>query len=86
MKKIILVALIMSFALSTVFLPQKKLPTYQATVLSEYDPTFFPGCSLGCALSWDITASSVLKPQEKNSYKPDNISDAGHLHLLVRGC
>ena len=44
--------------------------------IDSYEEIFIAlngGCSLGCAIAWDLEATSSLEPSGDNSYYPDNM-------------
>ena len=43
------------------------------------------GCSLGCALGWDITTSSTLSSQGNNNYGAENLEDGKKETAWVEG-
>jgi len=52
------------------------LKTVKAEIDGPAGEEFGMGCSLGCAVGWDITASSTREPQGKVRYGINNIQDA----------
>jgi hypothetical protein len=42
-------------------------------------------CSLGCAMGWDVVASSSLKPQGENTYDASNLSNGKLKNAWVEG-
>lgn len=70
----------------------------QASALTSYPSTVEPckpsdenwaalweGCNLGCALSWTMASSSSLKPQGKNRYGAELVSDGKAETAWVEG-
>ncbi|WP_420455236.1 NADase-type glycan-binding domain-containing protein [Rubrivirga sp.] len=45
----------------------------------------FAGCSLACALGWEVVASSHLSPQGANRYDADQLDDASAQTAWVEG-
>jgi hypothetical protein len=77
MNKIIFINILVLLFLEANCLCQ-KLPTYNTRSFehSSEDPDDIGYmCSLGCAIGWDVTASSCLTPQAGNSYDADKIDD-----------
>ncbi len=69
-----------------------QVPVAEATVLdAEWaveelaSGELFAGCSLGCALGWETTASSHLPPQGANRYDVDQLDDASAQTAWVEG-
>ncbi len=53
----------------------EELPTYQSEIEEDDHPGFYLGCSLECALTWSMSASSSLEPAGELTYGADNVSD-----------
>jgi hypothetical protein len=84
MKKMILLLLFSlaaaQAALDTLFCQEVDIES-----IEEYRDLLLYGCSLGCAIGWEYSASSVLEPQGDNTYIPANLADCDFETAWVEG-